>query len=71
MKGFGLAHVATGTPIAPETAFRVASVSKMFTAAAVLMLVEEGELSLDDDARPASQTDHRTSMTGVMPLTLA
>lgn len=51
MKGFGLADVATGTPIAPETVFRVASVSKMFTAAAVLTLVRDGELSLDDDAR--------------------
>src|SRR5262245_15561655 len=51
MKGFGLADVEAGTPIASETVFRVASVSKMFTAAAVLLLVQDGVLSLDDDVR--------------------
>lgn len=45
---FGLADVERGIPVTAATAFRLASVTKQFTAAAVLALVEEGELSLDD-----------------------
>lgn len=47
-RGFGLADVEHGTPVTPATAFRLASVTKQFTAAAVLALVEQGALSLDD-----------------------
>ena len=50
-RGFGLADVDAGSPIVPETVFRVASVSKMFTAAAVLLLAQDGALSLNDDVR--------------------
>src|SRR6185295_12156707 len=46
--GFGLADLEKKTPITPETKFRIGSVSKQFTAAAVLRLVEQGKLSLDD-----------------------
>jgi CubicO group peptidase (beta-lactamase class C family) len=47
-KGYGLADLEKKTPIAPETNFRLASVSKQFTAMAVLMLAERKKLSLDE-----------------------
>ena len=47
----GLASLELGVPIGPDTTFRVASVTKQFTCAAVLMLADEGRLHLDDDAR--------------------
>jgi CubicO group peptidase (beta-lactamase class C family) len=43
-----MADVAGKRPVTPETRFRLASVSKQFTAAAVNRLVAEGRLSLDD-----------------------
>src|SRR5205085_384182 len=46
--GFGLADIAKKTPVTPDTKFRIGSVSKQFTAAAILRLVEQGKLSLDD-----------------------
>jgi hypothetical protein len=49
--GFGEAQVEYGVPITPRTVFHVASVSKQFTAFAIAMLVDQGELSLDDDIR--------------------
>jgi len=50
-KSYGLANVEAGVPIRPETNFRLASISKQFTATAVLMLVERGALKLDDSIR--------------------
>ena len=47
----GLADVAAGTLVTPATHFRLASVSKQFTAAAVLLLAEDGRLRLDDPVR--------------------
>ncbi|SBV35678.1 Beta-lactamase [uncultured Stenotrophomonas sp.] len=47
-RGYGLAVVEDGTPVSPATNFRLASVSKQFTAAAVLLLAEDGRLSIDD-----------------------
>ena len=47
-KGFGLANLETGTAVAPETVFRVGSVSKQFIAAAIALLQEEGKLGFDD-----------------------
>jgi CubicO group peptidase (beta-lactamase class C family) len=48
---YGLASVEYGVPITPSTRFELASVSKPFTAFAVLLLEREGALSLDDDIR--------------------
>jgi CubicO group peptidase (beta-lactamase class C family) len=49
-QGFGLADVVRRSPVDPDrTLFRVASVSKLFTATAALQLVERGALGLDDD----------------------
>lgn len=45
---FGLADLEKQTPVSPSTNFRLASVSKQFTAMAVLLLAEEGRLGLDD-----------------------
>jgi D-alanyl-D-alanine carboxypeptidase len=47
-KGFGLANLETGTPVGPTSVFRIGSVTKQFTAAALLQLQEAGRLSVDD-----------------------
>ena len=47
----GLASLELAVPVGPDTTFRVASVTKQFTCAAVLMLAAEGRLQLEDDAR--------------------
>lgn len=50
-RGYGMADLDHAVPITPETVFHVASISKQFTAAAVLLLAQDGKLSLDDDVR--------------------
>ena len=47
-RGYGLADVERGVAVTPATSFRLASVTKQFTAAAILSLVEDGRLGLDD-----------------------
>jgi CubicO group peptidase (beta-lactamase class C family) len=47
-KGYGLASIELGVPIAAKTRFRIASVSKQFTVTAALMLAAEGKLKLSD-----------------------
>jgi CubicO group peptidase (beta-lactamase class C family) len=47
-KGYGLANLATREPIGPGTVFDLASVSKQFTAMAILILAERGRLRYDD-----------------------
>lgn len=47
-KGLGLANVELQVPVKPETIFQSGSVGKQFTATAVMMLVEEGKVGLDD-----------------------
>jgi CubicO group peptidase (beta-lactamase class C family) len=47
-KGYGLANVEGSVPAEPDTVYAIYSVTKQFTAAAVMLLVEEGALSLDD-----------------------
>jgi CubicO group peptidase (beta-lactamase class C family) len=46
-KGFGLATMEWNIPNTPETKFRLGSITKQFTAAVVLQLIEEGKLRLD------------------------
>jgi CubicO group peptidase (beta-lactamase class C family) len=48
-KGYGLANIELNVPIRPEMVFRLCSVTKQFTAVAIMMLVEQGKLSLNDD----------------------
>jgi CubicO group peptidase (beta-lactamase class C family) len=47
-KGFGYSDVEHSIPITPETEFRIGSITKQFTAAAILKLQENGKLSLND-----------------------
>src|ERR1700675_3042457 len=47
-EGFGMANVELQVPGKPETIFQSGSVGKQFTATAVMMLVEEGKIQLDD-----------------------
>jgi CubicO group peptidase (beta-lactamase class C family) len=46
-KGFGVTSVEAGTPVTAGTLFRLGSTTKMFTAAALVQLAEEGKLRLD------------------------
>ena len=47
-KGYGFANVEWDIPNTPDTKFRLGSITKQFTATAVLQLVEQGKLSLED-----------------------
>jgi CubicO group peptidase (beta-lactamase class C family) len=47
-KGYGMANLELGVPNTPATKFRLASVSKQFTAAAILRLEEQGKLRVGD-----------------------
>jgi CubicO group peptidase (beta-lactamase class C family) len=47
-RGYGLANLELDAPVTPDTVFELASVTKQFTAAAVMLLVEEGKVGLDD-----------------------
>ena len=51
-RGFGYADVENKTPVQPDALFRIASVSKPITSAAIMKLVEEGKLGLDDRVAP-------------------
>ena len=47
---FGVADVATGRPLAADALFRIASMTKPVTSLALMQLVEQGRLGLDDPA---------------------
>ena len=47
-KGYGMADLELGVPAKPEMVFRIASMTKQFTAVAILQLVKEGTVKLDD-----------------------
>ena len=48
LKSYGFSNVEHQIPVKPETVFQSGSIAKQFTATAVMILVEEGKLSLDD-----------------------
>jgi CubicO group peptidase (beta-lactamase class C family) len=62
LKGYGLADIESRTPMTPDIMFRIASMTKAVTSVAVMMLVEEGRLSLND---PLSRYIPAFSTTGV------
>jgi CubicO group peptidase (beta-lactamase class C family) len=47
-RGYGLANIELDVRVKPETIFQTGSVGKQFTATAIMMLVEEGKIGLDD-----------------------
>ena len=47
-KAFGMANLELRVPMAPDMVFRIGSITKQFTAVAILMLMEQGKLALDD-----------------------
>ena len=50
-RGYGMANLEHGLAITPRTVFRIGSVSKQFTAAAIALLAQQGRISLDADVR--------------------
>jgi CubicO group peptidase (beta-lactamase class C family) len=48
VQGYGLANLEHDAPVTPETVFELASVTKQFTATAIMRLSEQGKLKLDD-----------------------
>ena len=50
-RAYGMANLDHDVPLTSSTVFHVASVSKQFTASAILLLAQDGKLSLDDDIR--------------------
>src|SRR5262245_53393132 len=47
-EGYGFANIKLQIPATPQTVYRIASVSKQFIAAGIMVLVQEGRLGLDD-----------------------
>ena len=50
-RGYGMANLEYNIPITPQSVFRIASISKQFTAMCIAILAEQGKLSIDDDIR--------------------
>lgn len=48
LKGYGLADIENSVPASEKNVYRIGSITKMFTAAAILLLIEEEKLNLDD-----------------------
>ena len=50
-QGYGMASLELGVPITPQTVFDIGSTSKQFTAFSILLLQQQGRLSVEDDIR--------------------
>lgn len=50
-RAYGMANLELGVPITPASVFSAASISKQFTAMSILLLVQRGQLALDDPVR--------------------
>jgi D-alanyl-D-alanine carboxypeptidase len=46
--GYGVANLKTKEPVTPDTLFKIASVSKQFVAAGIMLLAQDGRLTVDD-----------------------
>ncbi len=69
-RGFGFADLDTQTPATTKTLYRIASHTKMFTAAAIMQLRDAGKLSLDDPIEnylPWFEIQYRDDMQGDQP----
>ncbi len=51
VKGYGSANLELGTPVTPETVFKIGSISKQFIAAGIVLLNKEGKVGYDDSIR--------------------
>ena len=49
MQGYGFADLENRVPVTPQSVFRIGSITKQFTSSAVMQLVEQGKIGLDDD----------------------
>jgi CubicO group peptidase (beta-lactamase class C family) len=56
-RGHGRASIELGTAASPETVFQLASMTKQFTAAGIMLLVEDGKIRLDN--QPQMNADER------------
>jgi CubicO group peptidase (beta-lactamase class C family) len=68
--GHGVADIATGTPVTQDTVFRVASITKTFTAVAVMQLVERGLVELDAPANAYLRSYQLMGRHGWQPATV-
>ena len=50
-RGYGMANLEYAIPLSPKSVFDIGSTSKQFTATSILLLQQQGKLSLDDDIR--------------------
>lgn len=57
-KGFGVENIKTGKKMTPDSIHELASVSKQFTAAAILKLAQERRLSIDDPISKYFPSEH-------------
>src|SRR5215510_4837757 len=48
VEGYGMANIELNVPARPETVYKIGSVSKQFIASGIMLLVDEGRISLDD-----------------------
>lgn len=57
-KGYGSANLELNVRVQPETVFRIGSITKQFTAIAILQLVEKGKIALDDSIQKFIKNYH-------------
>lgn len=70
-KGYGFANVERRTPVAPDrTIFRIGSITKVFTATAVMQLADRGSINMSDDVNRHLR-DIRVPNTYPQPVTFA
>ncbi len=64
-RGYGMANLEYGIPLTSQSVFRIGSTSKQFTAMCIVLLEEEGQLSLDDNLREyfPEMSDYAESIT--------
>ena len=57
-KGFGKANLELDVPVIPESVFRIGSITKQFTAVAILQLVEQQKIKLNDSIQKFIKNYH-------------
>ncbi len=62
-KGFGKANLELDVPVIPESVFRIGSITKQFTAVAILQLVEQKKIALNDSVQKFIKNYHSKGQT--------